>query len=101
MARLRRFRTFPLSPRNREVRPNAVDARTSCPDYPGPPLQYTSLPPRTGDPILRLCLDRPATVGEVAPHFLPHGAAYLLGERSQRLASGSAAAFKGAIIGVE
>ena len=42
-----------------------------------PPLHYTLLPSRTGDPILRLCLDRPAAVGQFAPHFLPDGAAYL------------------------
>src|SRR5580658_1014933 len=66
-----------------------------------PPLRYTPLPSRTGDPILRLRLDRPATVGEVAPHFLPHGTADLLRQSRERLAGGGSAAFKGAVIGVE
>src|SRR5271165_2370670 len=59
------------------------------------------LPSRTGDPILRLCLDRPATVGEVAPHFLPHGAAYLFRQCCECLASGSPTAFKRAVIDIE
>lgn len=42
------------------------------------------LPSRTGDPILRFRLDRAAPVGEVAPYFLPHGAAYLLRQCCKR-----------------
>ena len=49
----------------------------------------------------RFRLDRPARVREVAPYLFAHGTAYLLRQRSQRLACGSAAAFKGAVIGVE
>ena len=51
------------------------------------PVGHTPLPSRTGDPILRLGLDRPATVGEVAPHFLPNGVAYLLRQCCECLAS--------------
>jgi len=82
-------------------RPKAVDTRNSYIDDAGPPLQYAPLPSRTGDPILRLHLDRSTIVGEVAPHFLPHGAAYLLRQCCECLASGSPAAFKGAVIGIE
>jgi hypothetical protein len=90
-----------VSALNRRSRPNAADARNSCAAGAGAPLQYISLPSRTGDPILRLRLDRPATVGEVAPHFLTHGAAYLLRQCSKCLASGGPTAFKGAVIGIE
>ena len=83
------------------TRPNAVHARNSCTDDAGRPLQYIPLPSRTGDPILRLRLDRPAPVGEVAPHFLPHGATYLLRQCCECLASGSPTAFKGAVIDIE
>src|SRR6516225_1207877 len=55
----------------------------------------------TSDPVLCLGLDGPAHVGEVAPHLLAHGAAYLLRQCGQGLASGSSAAFKGAVIGIK
>jgi hypothetical protein len=42
------------------------------------PLGTPPLASGTGDPVLCLSLDRPARVGEVAPHLLAHGAAYLL-----------------------
>jgi hypothetical protein len=64
-------------------------------DDDGRSLQYTPLSSRAGDPVLRLSLDGPAFVSEAAPHFLAHGAAYLLRQRCECLASGSPAAFKG------
>src|SRR5580704_6145508 len=79
---------------------NKINVRNSCADG-FSPLQYAPLPSRTSDPILCLCLDRPATIGEVAPYFLPHGAAYLLRQCRERLASGSSTAFKRAVIGIE
>src|SRR5208282_5153122 len=59
------------------------------------------LAPATGDPVFGFRFDWPARVGEIAAHLLAYGAAYLLGQRRQRLASRSAAAFKGSIISVE
>ena len=59
------------------------------------------LPSGTGDPILRLRLDRPAAIAEAAPHFIPHGATYLLRQCGECLASGIPTALKGAIIGIE
>src|SRR5216684_4489073 len=50
----------------------------------------TPPPPRSARPV-----------GEVAPHFLPHGATYLLRQCCECLASGSPAAFKGAVIDIE
>src|SRR5262245_61439391 len=61
----------------------------------------TPLAPSIGDPVLDLHLDWSARVGDAAPYFLAHGAAYLFGHCGERLASGSPAAFKGAVIGVE
>jgi hypothetical protein len=59
------------------------------------------LAPATGDPVLRLDFDWTARVTEVAPHLLARAVAYLIGKPGQRLACGTAAAFKGAVIGVE
>ena len=65
------------------------------------PVGTPLLAPGAGDPVLCLGLDRPTRVGEVAPHLLTHGAAYLLRQCGQGLASGSSAAFKGAVIGIK
>ena len=59
------------------------------------------LPSRAADPILRLRLDRSASVRKVTPHFLPHGAAYLLRQCCECLAGGRPTAFKGAVIDIE
>ena len=59
------------------------------------------LAPATCDPVLHFDFDWTARVAEVAPHLLAHGEAYLIGKPRQRLACGTAAAFKGAVIGVE
>jgi len=42
------------------------------------PVGTPLLAPGAGDPVLCLGLDRPTRVGEVAPHLLTHGVAYLL-----------------------
>ena len=59
------------------------------------------LPSRAADPILRLRLDRSASVRKVTPHFVPHGAAYLLRQCCECLAGGRPTAFKGAVIDIE
>jgi hypothetical protein len=74
--------------------PKSPSPQPFCVDDAGRPLHCTPLPSRTGDPILRHRLDEPTPVGEVAPHSLPHGAAYLLWQRCERLASGSPISFK-------
>jgi hypothetical protein len=85
----------------------ASAATSATPPHPlpavarSPPLERTLLLSRAGDTILRLRLDWPATVGEIAPHFLPNGLAYLLRQCSERLARGTPAALKGAVIGIE
>jgi hypothetical protein len=55
------------------------------------------VPPAAGDPDLHLRLNRTTRIAEVAPQLLAHGTTYILGWRGQRLAGGSATAFKGAI----
>ena len=59
------------------------------------------LAPAAGNSVLRFRLDRPASVTQVAPHLFAYGAAYFLRKRSQSLAGGSAAAFKGTVIDIE
>ena len=59
------------------------------------------LAPATSDPVLRFRLDWPASVSEVAPHLFAYGTAYLLGQRGQRLTSGSSAVFKGTVTDIE
>jgi hypothetical protein len=56
---------------------------------------------RTGDAILRLRLDGPALVGEVALYFLPHGGAYLLRQGCKCLASGSPTTLERTLISIE
>ena len=41
------------------------------------------------------------TVAEVASHFVPHGAAYILRQCGECLASGTPTALEGAVIGIE
>ena len=69
-----------------------ADLRITAAVDPMLPMRCTCLPPMsvvvplgtpplasgTGNPVLCLGLDRPARVGEAAPHLLAHGAAYLL-----------------------
>jgi hypothetical protein len=62
-------------------------------------IAKSSLP--AGESCFHLHLDRTAGVVEVEADFLADGLANLLGQRSQRLASGSGAAFKGAVEGIE
>jgi hypothetical protein len=64
-------------------------------------LPHGPLPSRTGDPILCLRLDGTAPVREVAPYFLSHGAAYLLRQCGECLASGTPTALEGTVIGIE
>ena len=58
----------------------------------------TPLAPSIRDPVLDLHLDWSGRVGDAAPYFRAHGAAYLLGHRGERLASGRPAALRRAII---
>ena len=60
-----------------------------------------TLSPAARNSVLRFRLDRPASVAQVAAHLFAYGAAYVLGKCGQCLPGGSAAAFKGTIIGVE
>jgi hypothetical protein len=59
------------------------------------------LTPATGDSVLGLDLDWPARVAEGAPHFVAHSSTNFVRQGRQRLAGGSAAAFKRAVIRVE
>src|SRR5215831_8183791 len=61
----------------------------------------SALAPATGNAILGLRFDWAATVAEVPPHLLAHSPAYFVGQRGQCLTSGTSAAFKGAVIGIE
>ena len=59
------------------------------------------LAPATGDSVLRLDLDWPARVAEVAPNFVAHSSTKFVRQGCQSLAGGSAAAFKRPVIRVE
>ena len=61
----------------------------------------TPLAPSAGNSVLRFGLDWSASVGQVAPRLLAYGATYFLRKCGQCLTGGSAATFKGTVIGVE
>src|SRR6516162_4831649 len=70
-------------------------------DLSSPSEAGAGLASATGDSVLGLDLDWPARVADVAPHFVAHSSTNFLRQGCQRLAGGSAAAFKWAVIRVE
>ena len=53
------------------------------------------------EPVLHFHFDRVACIPEVAPHFLAHGMACVLGKRDKRLSGRACALLEGLEIGFE
>ena len=74
----------------------------SCPLVPQRECaRLAALTPATGNAVLGLRLDWATPVAEIPPHLLTHSPASFVGQRRQCLTSGSAATFKGAVVGIE